>query len=270
LSATIVAMAGNIITPASHLGGEPAKIIYAGRKTGIPYTELAGTVLLCKYIEALSFAVFFALGTIAALAGLRHVLFRPPNVFLGVTIMALAVVVLGLGAVLWASLSRKWTPLSAIVSALARLRIRPAFFQRLHARALRMELQASRMFREEGGAIAPAFFWYLLTHVAMFARPALFFFLGWHIRLGLPELGLIFLASQLMLAVQLMPSGIGTLDGGLLAVVTVAGLAITVPQCTAFLLCIRFWDAAVVATGAILAGHAGVGMFGQQNKEPRA
>lgn len=266
LSATIVAMAGNIITPASHLGGEPGKIIYAGRKTGIPYTELAGTVLLCKYIEAMSFVMFFALGTIAALVGLRDVLFAPAHMFVGVTIVALAVVVLTLGAVLWVSLSRKWTPLSAAVALLARLRIRPAFFEGLHERAIRMELQASQMFRVEGGALAPAFCWYLLTHVAMFARPAVFFFLGWHIRLSVPQLGLIFLASQLMLAVQLMPSGIGTLDGGLMAVVAVAGMAISAPQCAAFLLCIRFWDAAVVATGAVLAGHAGVGLFRQHDK----
>ena len=278
LSATIVAMAGNILTPASHLGGEPGKIIYAGRKTGISYTELSGTVLLCKYIEAMSFVLFFAFGTIAALVGLRAVLFCPPHIYLAVTIIALAVVALALGVVLWVSLSRRWVPLSAMVALLGRLRIRPpfrpgsgrpepgrrpAFFRRLRGRALRMELGASRMFRAEGSAIVPAFFWYLLTHVAMFARPMVFFFLGWHIQLNLGELGLIFLASQLLLAVQLVPSGIGTLDGGLLAVVALAGMPITVPQCAAFLLCIRFWDAAVVITGAVLAAHAGVGLFRQ-------
>jgi uncharacterized membrane protein YbhN (UPF0104 family) len=97
----------------------------------------------------------------------------------------------------------------------------------------------------------------------MFARPMVFFLLGWQIHLSLPQLGLIFLASQLLLAVQLVPSGIGTLDGGLLAVVALAGMAITVPQCAAFLLCLRFWDAAVVFTGAALAAHAGVGLFRQ-------
>jgi uncharacterized protein (TIRG00374 family) len=265
LAATIVAMAGNILTPASHLGGEPGKVIYAGRKTGIRYTELAGSVLLCKYVEAMSFVLFFAFGTIVALVGLREVLFRPPHRILGVTIIALAVVALGLGVLLWVSLSRRWAPLSATVALLGRLgrQIRPALFKGLYGRTRRMEVRASRMFRAEGGAIVPAFFWYLLTHVAMFARPMVFFYLGWHIQLNLAELGLIFLASQLLLAVQLVPSGIGTLDGGLLAVVALAGMPITVPQCAAFLLCIRFWDAAVVTTGAVLAAHAGVGLFRQ-------
>ena len=263
LAATIVAMAGNILTPSTHLGGEPGKILYAGRKTGISYTELAGTVLLCKYIEAMSFVLFLGFGTAAAVAGFHSVLFHPPYLVLGMTIVILAAAALGLGAVLWVSLSRKWTPLTAMVGLAARMRIRPAFFENLRERSLRMEGQASRMFREEGHAVVPAFFWYLMTHVAMFARPLAFFLLGWQIRLNLAELGLIFLTSQVLLAVQLMPSGVGTLDGGLLAVVAIAGIGITVPQCTAFLLCLRFWDAVVVTTGVLLAARTGMGLFRQ-------
>jgi hypothetical protein len=187
------------------------------------------------------------------------VTFHPRNGYV------LAAAALVLGAVLWVSLSRKWTPLTAMVGLAARLRIRPAFFANLRERSLRMEWQASRMFREEGHAVVPAFFWYLMTHVAMFARPLAFFLLGWQIHLNLAELGLIFLTSQVLLAVQLMPSGVGTLDGGLLAVVAIAGIGITVPQCTAFLLCLRFWDAVVVTTGVLLAARTGMGLFRQNS-----
>ena len=269
LAATIVAMAGNILTPASHLGGEPAKIVYAGRRTGLAYTKLAGSVLLCKYIEAMSFVIFLGFGTALALVGFRDRLFSPPNVALGVTIAVLAAAALVMGGVLWVSLQRRWTPLTALVDLVARLRVRRAFFERLHGRALRMEIQASQMFREEGGALLPAFLWYLATHIAMFLRPLAFFYLGWQIRLDPAELGLIFLTSQILLAVQLVPSGAGTLDGGLLAVVAIAGISITVPQCTAFLLCIRFWDAAVVLTGAFLATRMGMGLL-RQNGKPEA
>ncbi len=265
--ATIVAMAGNILTPASHLGGEPAKIVYAGRRTGLPYTKLAGSVLLCKYIEAMSFVVFLGFAALAALVGFRGVLFSPPNLALGVTISVLASAALVLGGVLWMSLKRRWTPLTALVGLVARLRLRRAFFQALHGRALRMELQASQMFREEGNSVIPAFFWYLATHVAMFVRPLAFFYLGWQFRLDVAELGLIFLTTQILLAVQLVPSGAGTLDGGLLGVVALAGIGITRPQCMAFLLCIRFWDAAVILTGALLATRMGMGLL-RQNARP--
>ena len=171
-----------------------------------------------------------------------------------------------LGGVLWISLRRRWTPLAALVDLVARLRIKRAFFETLRGRAIRMELQASQMFREEGGAVLPAFLWYLATHIALFLRPLAFFYLGWRLCLGPAELGLIFLTSQILLAVQLVPSGAGTLDGGLLAVVAIAGLSISVPQCTAFLLCIRFWDAAVVLTGAFLAARMGMGLLRQNGK----
>ena len=106
--------------------------------------------------------------------------------------------------------------------------------------------------------VLPAFFFYVLTHVAMFARPAMFFCLSAHVALNTGQLGLLFVMSQGLLAVQFMPSAIGTLDGGMLLWADMPGLAITGPQCMAFLLCIRFWDAAVVALGALLATGTGV------------
>ncbi|MCY2925997.1 MAG: lysylphosphatidylglycerol synthase transmembrane domain-containing protein [Planctomycetota bacterium] len=267
LAGTIVAMAGNVLTPSTHLGGEPGKIIYVGRKTGLSYTDLTGTVLLSKYIEAMSFVLFLAFGAGWAVAGHRATLFSPHHIVLGVAVVALTASAIGLAMLVWLGLRRKWTPLSAVVAGLGRLGFRQAFFADLHERCLRVELQAARLFREEGHAVLPAFGWYLLTHVAMFVRPYLFFHLAWGVRLDLADLGLIFLTSQILLAVQLTPSGVGTLDGGLLGVISLSGIPISSPQCVAFLLCVRFWDAAVVALGALLAARAGVGLFRRQAKE---
>jgi uncharacterized protein (TIRG00374 family) len=267
LAATIVATAGNILTPASHLGGEPAKIIYAGRRSGISYTRLAGSVLLCKYVEAMSFVVFLGFGTLLALLGFHGVLFSPPNLPLGIAIATLSAAALGVGVLIWIALARRWTPLTSLVGLAVRLRIKRAFFERMKGRALRMELQASAMFREEGGALVPAFLWYFAAHTALFCRPLTFFYLGWWLRLDPAELGLIFLTSQILIAVQLVPSGAGTLDGGLLAVVAIAGVGISVPQCTAFLLCLRFWDAAAILVGAALATRMGIGLVRQRGKD---
>ncbi len=263
LSSTIVAMAGNIIMPSAHLGGEPAKILYAGRNTGIPYTRLAGTVLLCKYIEALSFVLFFALGAAATLVGLRHVLLAQGAAgrMLGIGIIIVTCVALALCAIMALALARRWTPLTAIVAVIARLGLRRAFFKKLRHRSVRMELWAARVFRQERRAVLPAFCWYLLTHIMMFIRPLLFFYLGWGVGLNLPELSLLFLASQVMLSLQFMPSGIGTLDGGIVSVVAIAAMPLSVPQCAAFLLCIRFWDAVVVVLGMALAARTGMGLF---------
>jgi len=266
--ASTVGLAGNILTPSTYLGGEPGKVLYAGCRSGLSYQRLAGTVLLAKYLEALSFLLFLAGGTVVAAVGLRGVLFGGARAALGATAVAVVAAALAAFGVLWASLARGWTPLTVLAALLARARVFPRFFRGLRKRALRMERQASGVFRQEGRMVLPAFCFFVLTHVSIYVKPLLFFWLGWRIGLGPAELGLIFLTCQVLLAFQLTPSGIGTLDGGMFGMLALTGIAISQPQCTAFLLCIRFWDAVIVAAGALLAARAGAGLFGPGRDRP--
>jgi uncharacterized membrane protein YbhN (UPF0104 family) len=261
VEATVIAHAGNILTPSTYLGGEPARVIYAARKAHLPYQALAGTVLLAKYLELLSFVLFLGAGTVAAAVGFSRVLFRPPHVGLGVAVVGVAAATWGLCVLLWASLRRGWTPLAGVVGLLGRLPVWRGFFARLAQRTVEVEHEAARVFREEGHAVRPAFWIFLLTHATIFVKPLAFFYFGWRMNLDLADLSLIFLTCQILLAFQLVPSGAGTLDGGLLAMLAVTGIAITQPQCAAFLLCIRFWDAAMVGAGALLAARMGMGLF---------
>jgi hypothetical protein len=236
-------------------------VIYAGRKAHLPYQALAGTVLLAKYLELLSFGVFLGAGTIAAAVGFRGVLFRPPHVAVGVAVVSVAVGTWAACGLLWASLRRGWTPLAGVAALLARLPLWRGFFTRLRQRTIEVEHETARAFREEGHAVRPAFAVFLATHAMIFVKPLAFFYLGWRMNLDLADLSLIFLTCQVLLAFQLVPSGAGTLDGALLAMLAVTGIAITRPQCAAFLLCIRFWDAAMVGAGALLAARMGMGLF---------
>ena len=263
LSATVVGLAGNIATPATHFGGEPVKVLYAGRRTGLPYEQLAGTVLLLKYVEALSFLLFASAVAVVAMSGMEHALFSGAGLWLGVAVLVVAAAALAAAVVLAVSLARRWRPLTVLAALLAWAGIFRRFFTRLAVRARRVEDQASGVFGRERSMVVPAFVLYLLTHVTMYLKPLLFFWLGWGKVLDPAELGLIFLTSQVLLAVQLTPSGVGTLDGGLFGVLAVSGIAITQPQCAAFLLCIRLWDGVVIAAGAVLAARVGVGLFSE-------
>ncbi|MBN1675439.1 MAG: flippase-like domain-containing protein [Kiritimatiellae bacterium] len=259
--AAAVGMAGNIVTPSTYLGGEPVKVVYVGRKTGLSYGELAGTVLLGKYLEALSFVLFLGVSTAAAAIGFRRVLFRAPHLVLGGAMLLVVCVALGLSVVLWLSLSRRRHPLTGLVRLVARARVWPRFFAAAERKTRTLEDQVSRVFCEEGRAVVPAFFFYLFTHVVIFFKPAGFFMLGWRTGLGTAQLGLIFVTCQVLLAVQLTPSGVGTLDGGLFGMLALTGIPISAPQCAAFLLCIRVVDALVVSLGGSLAARAGAGFL---------
>jgi uncharacterized membrane protein YbhN (UPF0104 family) len=68
-------------------------------------------------------------------------------------------------------------------------------------------------------------------------------------------LSLIFVASQTLLCFQLTPSGVGTLDGGLIGTFALIGLPEA--QCMAYLLALRFWDVLIMGSGGFLAARVG-------------
>ena len=265
-----VGTATGLVTPSAYLGGEPVKVIYVGRKTGLPYQELAGTVVLAKYIEGMSFVLSFGVCTIIAAVYYRDVLFSPVNLPLGVTLLVLAAALLGLALVLWLSLSRGWSPLARLVGLVGRLHVGSKFFKNLRERTHGMEQQVSRVFCEEGETAWKAFGFFFSTHVLVFVKPGILFYIAWGEYLGLGELSLIFVACQALLAFQFTPSGAGTLDGGMLGTFALLGAGISDSQCMAWLLCLRFWDCAMIAVGALLAAHVGTGILrGDPRPKPR-
>ena len=258
LEAVVVGMAGNILTPSTYLGGEPLKVLYVGRATRHPYHEVAGTVLLSKYLEALSFVLFFGVSTLVAAVAYGEQLFGP-YLAAGVTLVLVAAGLLAAFVVLWLSLSRRWRPLARVLTALARAGLFRRFLARLRGRARVMEDQVSRVFCEEAKTARLVFGLFLLAHAAIFVRPALFFLLGYQVRLGLREMCLLFVASQAVLAFQVTPSGVGPLDGGLILTFALMGLdtAQDAAQCMAYLLCLRLCDALLVGIGLFLATRVG-------------
>lgn len=263
LRAVVVGQAGNMITPSTYLGGEPLRVAYVGKLAGLPYHEVAGTVLLSKYLEFLSFMLMFGFSTAVAAIEYKAVLFRPPNTLGGVAIVAVAALMLACSVLLWASLARRWRPLTRLVRGLAWFRWLRRPVARLRHRAKAMEDQVSRTFCEEGHTSLAAFAAMLVSHLAVFSKPLVFFLFGARMRLSLGDLCLIFAAGQLILAVQLTPSGVGMLDGGLIGVFALLGYGTAgdVAMVMAYLLCLRLWDAVVIGSGAVLAAKAGARFF---------
>jgi uncharacterized protein (TIRG00374 family) len=260
LKATTTGMAANIITPSTYLGGEPIKVIYLGRKTGLSYQELAGTVLLAKYMEALSFVFLLGICVGATLVVFGDHLFSSANIAIGIALILVAAGAIVLSMTILGALRHDRRPLTAVVEFLSRPRWSRRFFARLRKRTRVMEGQVSRVFREEGPAIKSSLLMYVLSHGVLFVRPLVFFGLGWGMELDFELLSLIFIMSQVLLALQITPSAVGTLDGGLIGVLALvqADTIISAPQCAAYLLALRFWDAIVVGAGVMLSAKVGL------------
>ena len=261
-AASTVGLAGNLLTPSSFLGGEPFRVLYVSRTANLPYHEVASAVVLVKYLEATSFVVLFSFSAIVSAIYYQEALFGPYLGF-GVAILAVAGILLGVAGAMLLSLWRGWRPLSWIVRAVGRL---PRLGRRIggfRRRTRQMEDQVSRVFREEGRATWPVMGGQLLGQLAIFLKPAAFFYLGSHLKLDLGQLCLLYVACQFLLSVQIMPAGAGTLDTGLLGTFALMGLGESqhLAGCMAYLLCLRLWDVVLVGAGAWLTARLGVRMF---------
>ncbi len=268
VSATTVGLAVNIVTPSSYLGGEAVRVLYVARRTGLSLHELAGTVVLVKYVEALSFALLFALCTAATAIHFRGTLFSEPYLPVGVMIMVAAAVFCGICLLLWIALYREWMPLTVLIFRTRRWFSRSRLMRRLSQRTRDMEQQVHRVFNQEKATASGTFLILLLSHLTMFVRPAVFFGIGGATGLSFGELALIFVATQALLAAQVTPSGVGTLDGGMLLVFTLVDQTPT--ACMAYLLCLRFWDGVVIAIGLWLATQAGADLLEKPSRQVAA
>lgn len=257
--ANLVGYAVNVITPSAYLGGEPAKVLYAGRKTGLSYTKLAGTVVLAKYMEAISFFLFFTTATIIALVTFRDDIFSPEYIAVGMVLMILGTVLLAVSIALWLTLMNRGRPLSWFVGVVSLMRRRSRFFAKLRNRTRKMEDQVNEVFNEHPKAALKVFGVFLLAHIVVFVRPAVFVILttgGW---LTIGQVALLAVAAQGLLAFQVTPGSAGTLDAGMLGVFSLIGL--TEPTCAVFLLFTRFFDTLIVGFGMYLGGRVGAHML---------
>ena len=270
--ATIVGLAGNIVTPSTYLGGEAFKVLYVGRAAGLPYRQVTGTVVLSKYLEAISFVLFFTFSAVVATVSYRSDLFGSA-LPVGLSLVAVEGFLLILCVALIVSLSRRWRPLTRLVRVLLHLPFLSRRLTHLQDKTREMEDQVSRVFCEEGRAAWQVFGVQLVGHVTIFLRPAVFFYLGaYHLKLDLGQLGLLFVVSQALLSFQLTPSGAGMLDTGLIGAFALMGLDTPqeIAQCMAFLLCLRLWDAVAIGAGALLGARVGTRVLSSQPRMPAA
>lgn len=250
LAATAVGQAANTLTPSTYVGGEALRVLYVGRKTGLSYTELSGTVLLAKYLEMLSFIIFFGLCALASMIAFGSWLFLPPYTPIGVSLLAVTVTISIFGVLLMVALYRHWTPVTHLVRLVWRWWPKSQRLARLSVRARRMEQQVSEVFGREKASAGLALMLLMMTHLAMLIRPLLFFMFV-HGTDIYGAIMMLFVIGQSLQALPLTPAGAGTFDGGMIG----AFILIGVPEAQgmAYLFSVRIWDAAMIATGLTLA-----------------
>jgi len=215
-------------------------------------------------MEAISFFLFFTTATIIALVTYRGEIFSPDYIAVGLVLMILGTVLLAVSIALWLTLMNRGRPLSFLVGTISLVRRRARFFAKLRNRTRKMEDQVNEVFNEHPRAALRVFGVFLLAHIIVFLRPAVFVILTDGHWLSLGEIALLAVAAQGLLAFQITPGSAGTLDVGMLGVFSLLGLQDS--TCAVLLLFTRFFDTLIVGFGVYLGGRVGAGMLAGRPK----
>lgn len=234
------------VTPSMYLGGEPLRIWHVSRRFSLPSRDVAATVVAGKFAEMAGFvtALLVCTGTMLWNFDLS------PGLKWGSSAAAAGLLVAFV--VLAAAFAGKW-PLASGVMRLFGKRLERA---RLWLEATEAGIEET--FRGHRGAFAAAL---VLTGgplALVVARPLVFFWLtGQHVTF--PALALIFVLTQIVLAFQFTPGGLGLFEGGLIGTFALVGLGSA--EAAAFAAIQRLADAVVVGIGVALAAREGASGF---------
>jgi len=254
LKGVLIGFVGNFVTPSMYLGGEPWRVAYVGRRRDLPFYQVAGTVLLTKYLEFMAFVLLMGIGTTVTLLYYWDDLWDVARVAIGVGTGGL----LGVVVLLMVALRGRHRPISAVIEWLIRRRILRRALRRRRRGVRQMEDQISRTFNREGLAAWTAFACLSGGFAALFIRPLIFFcFLKEPRIFSFPELCLIFVLTQFILALQVTPGSLGAYEGGMIGIFAMLG-GVGEPAALAYVICMRAADAVLLLTGLFVATHQGI------------
>jgi hypothetical protein len=234
------------VTPSMYLGGEPLRIWHVSARYGRPSEEVAATVAVHKFAEFAGFivALLASLGAVLWASGLPH--------RLRVASTAVSGALLLLFVLLAAAFAGRWPLASGLLRALGKRG------ERCRRWAESAEAAIEACLREHRAAFAAALVLTGGPAALILAKPLVFFwFLGK--TLPFPQLALVFVLTQLVLALQFTPGGIGLFEGGVLG--TFALIGVEAPEAAAYAAAQRIADAMLVGAGTLFAMREGAAGF---------
>ncbi|MBI3096995.1 MAG: flippase-like domain-containing protein [Planctomycetes bacterium] len=253
------------LTPSMYLGGEPVRTLMIARSTSAQRRRVLGTVLVHKFAEffgflaAIAVAVFAAAGSFDLAPSVRHALWGGLGLF-ALLFLLFTVALLGQGRPLERFCLWRASAASAGRSG------RGDFWRRAAERAGGMEGTIAAAFRDHRGSTLAAALLTASPIAIVYLKPALFFLAHEGTNpLGFPELSLTFALSQMVLALQFTPGGVGIFEGGQVGIYSIVG--VKAPVALAYTALLRAVEAALCLIGAWLAARFGVGMSGGEAVE---
>lgn len=215
-NAMLMGFAMAFVTPSMYLGGEPIRMYYVATQQGIQKRRVLGTILVQKFQELSAFLVLCWVGSAAALWYYRTALGAGGLVALVAFDVAAGA---GMLALLWSFLTRAQWSVRLLRAWAARGVWGAAACGRLSADAADMEDLIHQAFVQRLPATLVSYLLMFASLALVFLRPSFFFrWLPGPNPFSLSGLGVFFVLTQLLMALQFTPGGVGLYEGGFLGV----------------------------------------------------
>lgn len=207
------------LTPSMYFGGEPVSVYLLTKTEHAPPTKITASVIVTKFLEGINLILFLYIGGFFALTTL------PLPVRQEVTLLAGSLILgglLSLGFINFAG-RRLWATRLLVFFK----RILPArrFVGWVIERVRETEEYVFEAFRYHRRQTLIAFFVTLLATLCIYVRPLVFFYFSQKIVFSFAQLSLFFALSVLLGALfWLTPGGIGIFEGGMIGILSLAGI----------------------------------------------
>lgn len=251
LSPMLAASAIAYITPSAYLGGEPMRVYWLARRTGVSMARITATVMVERLFAGISLLAFAAMGGFFAVLSPAVPWTDKGALALGLGLMGVA---LALGVV---SFARNLRWLSRFFWALARVIRWRGTLARLAQSAAEMENQIYQVFAHRLGHALVSLFLQIVTVFLTYIRPQVFFFFTKQTLFTFPQLSLFFTLNVFISAfLWVTPGGLGLTDGGRAGVFKLLG--ITMASAFAYNILFRFVEMLQVGLGLYLLVRQGL------------
>lgn len=252
--ANLMAWPVDIIAPSMYLGGIPVKMFYVAGRYGIPYRRVIGSVIVNRFQE-LATIILLLVAAAAYFMWTSDVLPMQSEILLGaITIVCISMVLIFVYAVLGRLHPSIW-----ILNQLGRFHFMRSRLADLKTKALEVEDQIYEAFIHRWRSFFLSLFVTFLSAVSIFLRPIIFDqFTGNKTPIGLQTICIIFVITNVVHFIQIIPGSIGVFEAVCAAYFAHAGTSWTSNTLGAYLVVNRLADLLLFVCGFLLLFHYGL------------
>jgi uncharacterized protein (TIRG00374 family) len=241
----------DFIVPSVYLGGEPLKTVYVAHVCHLPGQRVLATIIMAKFQEfgGLIFGM-----VVAAALFIWHTDSLPTRS--AILLMGVLSGLTGLFGLTLYAFASHLQPIGRLIDCLARCRFLRARMARLRSPVAEMETLISTTLTTRLRVFLLAQCITCLPVVSLFIRPWIFFQALPDTRVGFDQLCVIFVLTNLVHALTLVPGGLGWFEATMAAYASAVGIGDA--KGAAFALVSRIADLALLMLGGWLIVHAGL------------